>query len=833
MLTGEVPQGIFDPPSKKVDVDVRLDEIVLRALAREPERRYQSASAVKIDVQKISSGSAEPIAPAGRFPSRPAARGFSTIMERQVSNLWHWVAATPETSTTQSTASLPVGLMLILCLTGIASVFFPWIKFYGSDLPDGVLTLNGMDNHSSSFAIGGFAMLAVVVAAIPSGKPIRVWQALLMILAASFVIFMFFGFNEMTWYHRVMNPDRGGAEYLHELRVTRSFQPAFYCSLGSGVILLILSAMSFRHVGRRSAYDTTSQRAALDRTHQDDAPSIAIPQLKTDKLRAIHDDEAMRDVWRDDARQTIEKLAGQQRIKPAPVVSESPTKAPGIALMLYGLMLALIGVSLLGNGIMMLYDGKGIESSSLGSALVTVACLLLPIGALVLRGGWHLVSREKYQAALLGSFLGQPVGIWGLLALGKPGVKESFRNWPVLASDATPRISRKAIAGAVWALLLIFVPMVVTTSTIVTSGPGEQAVTTHDKPVLFLNLILLIATLPTTILGWLALGDIRRSNGKITGRGLAFFDAVLFPTLVVNGGIVGLIFVICRNYFETSDLRVAAVSFFSISLCIILDTIALTRLWKKTASTAVQPTTEPSTESASWKYSNTTIGLLVAAVLVVILLFMFAGLPSSDIPNPPRRQDSLLTAAIQNDLDRVRVILANQGRVSEVHPEYDQPLWWASYHGNAQIVNELLTWGASADAPDENGITPLMVASYKGNDAVVSVLLQFGADPNRRSFPNETSVNIYVPGNRATPKLVWPAGQQTPLTLAAMGGQADVVRVLLEHNADPGLTNSDGKTAFQIAEEQNDRRIVTLLWQYVGGEAGIRPAGTSTLAPSP
>jgi serine/threonine-protein kinase len=46
ILTGEVPADHFDPPSKKVQVDVRLDDVVLRSLAREPERRYQQASDV-------------------------------------------------------------------------------------------------------------------------------------------------------------------------------------------------------------------------------------------------------------------------------------------------------------------------------------------------------------------------------------------------------------------------------------------------------------------------------------------------------------------------------------------------------------------------------------------------------------------------------------------------------------------------------------------------------------------------------------------------------------------------------------------------------------------
>jgi serine/threonine protein kinase len=54
MLTGELPLGKFALPSKKVHVDVRLDEVVLRALEKEPERRYQQAGQVKSDVETIA-----------------------------------------------------------------------------------------------------------------------------------------------------------------------------------------------------------------------------------------------------------------------------------------------------------------------------------------------------------------------------------------------------------------------------------------------------------------------------------------------------------------------------------------------------------------------------------------------------------------------------------------------------------------------------------------------------------------------------------------------------------------------------------------------------------
>ena len=53
MLTGELPGQRLEPPSRKVQIDVRLDEVVLRALEKAPERRYQQVSQVKTAVETI------------------------------------------------------------------------------------------------------------------------------------------------------------------------------------------------------------------------------------------------------------------------------------------------------------------------------------------------------------------------------------------------------------------------------------------------------------------------------------------------------------------------------------------------------------------------------------------------------------------------------------------------------------------------------------------------------------------------------------------------------------------------------------------------------------
>ncbi len=54
MMTGELPIGRFPLPSERGISDTRLDEVVLRALEKEPDRRYQRASEIKTDLMTLS-----------------------------------------------------------------------------------------------------------------------------------------------------------------------------------------------------------------------------------------------------------------------------------------------------------------------------------------------------------------------------------------------------------------------------------------------------------------------------------------------------------------------------------------------------------------------------------------------------------------------------------------------------------------------------------------------------------------------------------------------------------------------------------------------------------
>lgn len=54
MLTGELPLGRFALPSEKAALDARIDEIVLRTLAKEREIRFQTAGEVQTEVETLT-----------------------------------------------------------------------------------------------------------------------------------------------------------------------------------------------------------------------------------------------------------------------------------------------------------------------------------------------------------------------------------------------------------------------------------------------------------------------------------------------------------------------------------------------------------------------------------------------------------------------------------------------------------------------------------------------------------------------------------------------------------------------------------------------------------
>lgn len=121
------------------------------------------------------------------------------------------------------------------------------------------------------------------------------------------------------------------------------------------------------------------------------------------------------------------------------------------------------------------------------------------------------------------------------------------------------------------------------------------------------------------------------------------------------------------------------------------------------------------------------------------------------------------------------------------------PLHEAVTEGNVDVVSTLIDHGADINVRSHSGWTPLHWAVWGRRKSVVRLLLSKGADVNARvlgygcttgwtpSYWTSTS-SFLKDADETKVKTGW-----TPLHLAAIQGDAGIVRVLLSEGADPNI----------------------------------------------
>ena len=125
MLTGELPLGKFQPPSQKVHVDVRLDDVVLHALEKEPSRRYQQVSEVKTAVDGItaSPGASPPPAFVARAPRPRLGTALKAGLGVFVLTFLVSVLIASNFTRTHLAGALALGVISGLILGGLSAIF--------------------------------------------------------------------------------------------------------------------------------------------------------------------------------------------------------------------------------------------------------------------------------------------------------------------------------------------------------------------------------------------------------------------------------------------------------------------------------------------------------------------------------------------------------------------------------------------------------------------------------------------------------------------------------------------------------------------------------------
>ena len=167
----------------------------------------------------------------------------------------------------------------------------------------------------------------------------------------------------------------------------------------------------------------------------------------------------------------------------------------------------------------------------------------------------------------------------------------------------------------------------------------------------------------------------------------------------------------------------------------------------------------------------------------------------------------LFNAVWKDDVSRARAALDAGADLNRRWGD-DRPLTAATAMGNAGLVKLLVQRGANVNLMTVTCKTALMIAAGAGRTGIARMLLKAGADVNRLNRFHESALNYAVVWQRLTTvKLLLAAGADieerqcdwSPLMYAANSGHHQVLKLLLEHGADPGRRDRCGRTPRDIA----------------------------------
>ncbi len=573
MLTGELPIGRFAPPSRKVQVDVRLDQIVLKSLEHEPELRYQQASEVKTDVETIVA-----------YPKTPIPRPQQVYIRRRFSR-----------------AAIVGACLAPLALFAVMPPVFETIvylfRFYkgpgsGISIADLMLALLGLVGFATPFAttILGFAAIAHIrkSAGRVSGMGLALFDGLLFpLLVLDAVIF------------RIL-------ALLAFLARIPSVLPLSMMTFAAIFVLPISAAVDFiiaRWAWRKAS--TGPEPAQRQTAH---SPS-ALQSERFKQGSEINTD--------------VETIVGQERaiIRPLEYADTEAIREQVKRIAIGLLIVGVVGLlSFAARELCFTWMINRTFSST--SPIWLLVQFLDLVGGLDLFKGLFLIAAalpilwmRGYRLAVATSIVamlpvgpsflpGLPIGIWALSILSKPEVKAVFARKKKVAESKTiksedktgqRKFSRAAIVGACWAPLSIFaiVPLIMMIWLVQESGPADATVSPGILLILLLPLFVLLGVPPlfgTTILGIVSITHIRHSYGRLYGMGLALFDALLFPLILLN---IVIILITASNIVQSplgSNGQYALL--IAVLACPVLDFFIIRWTWLK-ANAGLEPVQIP------------------------------------------------------------------------------------------------------------------------------------------------------------------------------------------------------------------------------------------------
>jgi ankyrin repeat protein len=173
----------------------------------------------------------------------------------------------------------------------------------------------------------------------------------------------------------------------------------------------------------------------------------------------------------------------------------------------------------------------------------------------------------------------------------------------------------------------------------------------------------------------------------------------------------------------------------------------------------------------------------------------------------------------------VNLFLDKGADVNTLGGELGSALQVAAHNGNKSMVKLLLEKGADVNTQGGKGsVLIYAAASYKVGDCeeVVRLFLDHGADINCRGEDGWTALyRAAIHGKEGICRLllrrgadmnaVYPRNEETALHRAAANGKVTVVHLLVDQGASINSKSKDGKTALDLAVENEHEEVVRTL----------------------
>ena len=153
---------------------------------------------------------------------------------------------------------------------------------------------------------------------------------------------------------------------------------------------------------------------------------------------------------------------------------------------------------------------------------------------------------------------------------------------------------------------------------------------------------------------------------------------------------------------------------------------------------------------------------------------------------------ALMSSSLYANIDNLKILIDAGADVNARIPELGVSVLMrasTSMYANPETLKLLIKAGADVRARTLRGDTSLMFAATNPYPENIKTLLKAGADINARNLQGST-----------------------PLMFAAKFGTSENVKVLLEAGADTVFTRNDGKTAWNLAQENDELKYTEGYW---------------------